>query len=77
VETVLAYKRDVYAVDLICLGFGNAEQTIEVNEGMRGWSQLIESLPSLLPGTPPPSDWWERVAKPPFAPSVATLYKRV
>ncbi|MBZ5615254.1 MAG: hypothetical protein LAO23_14695 [Acidobacteriia bacterium] len=76
VDTVLAYKRDLYTVDLICLGFVTPERTIEVHEEMQGWSQLVEQLPSRLRGMPPFSGWWESVAKPPFAPSVTTLYKR-
>jgi len=32
VRIVLAYKRDVFATDLICLGFTTSEGTIEVNE---------------------------------------------
>jgi len=76
VNTLLAYKRDLYAMDLICLGFVMKEGTIEVHEDMKGWSQLVGQLPSLLPGVPPFSDWWERVAKQPFAASVTTLYTR-
>jgi hypothetical protein len=77
VKTILAYKRDVYAYDLICLGFNTSDGTIEVNEEMQGWSQLVERLPSVLPGTPAFSDWWERVAQPPFAPCATTLFKRL
>jgi len=76
VKTVLAYKRDLYATDLICLGFTSPDGTIEGDEEMQGWSQLLEKLPSLLPGTPPMSDWWERVAKPPFASCVTKLFER-
>jgi len=76
VNTVLAYKRDFYVTDLICLGFTSPAGTIEVDEEMQGWSQLVERLPSLLPGTPPMSDWWERVAKPPFASCVTKLFER-
>ena len=76
VKTVLAYKRDLYTTDLICLGFTSPDGTIEVDEEMQGWSQLVERLPSLLPGTPPMSDWWERVAKPPFASCVTKLFER-
>jgi hypothetical protein len=76
VKTVLAYKRDLCATDLICLGFTSPDGTIEVDEEMQGWSQLVERLPSLLPGTPPLSDWWERVAKPPFASCVTKLFER-
>ena len=76
VDAVLAYKRDLYTVDLICLGFVTPNGTIEVHEEMQGWSELVEQLPSRFPGVPPLSDWWERVAKPPFAPSVTKLYER-
>ena len=76
VKTVLAYKRDLYATDLICLVFTSPDGTIEVNEEMQGWSQLVERLPSLSPGTPPLSEWWERVAKPPFVTCVTTLFER-
>jgi len=76
VKTVLAYKRDLYATDLICLGFTSPDGTIEVDEEMPGWPQLVERLPTVLPGTPPMSDWWERVAKPPFAPCVTKLFER-
>jgi hypothetical protein len=76
VRTVLAYKPDLYTTDLICLGFTALDGTIEVDEEMQGWSQLVERLPSLLPGTPPLSDWWERVAKPPFATCVTKLFER-
>src|SRR5215831_16826379 len=76
VNAVLAYKRDLYTADLICLGFVTASGTIEVHEEMRGWSELLERLPSLLPGVPPSSEWWERVAKPPFASFATRLYSR-
>jgi hypothetical protein len=76
VDTVIAYKRDLYAMDLICLAFGTSEGAIEVHEEMQGWPQLVEQLPSRLADMPPLSDWWERVAKPPFALSATTLYKR-
>lgn len=76
VHTVIAYKRDIYSYDLICLALGNDKESIEVNEEMQGWSELVERLPAFLPGTRPLSGWWERVAQPPFAPSVTTLFRR-
>jgi len=75
VNAVLAYKRDLYTADLICLGFVTASGTIEVHEEMRGWSELLEQLPPRL-CVPPSSEWWERVAKPPFASCVTKLYAR-
>jgi hypothetical protein len=76
VDAVLGYKRDLYTMDMICLGFVTHRGTIEVHEEMNGWTSLVEELPSLLPGMHPFSQWWESVAKPPFAPSVKTLYER-
>ena len=76
VKTIVAYKRDVYTTDLVCLGFTTPDGTVEINEEMQGWSQLVEDLPAFVPGTPPLADWWERVAKPPFAPCVTTLFQR-
>jgi hypothetical protein len=76
VLTVLAYKRDIFAYDLICLLFRSSEKAVEVHEEMDGWSHLIERLPVVLPGTPPLADWWDRVAQPPFAPSVTAFFKR-
>jgi len=76
VKAVIAFKRDLYTTDLICLGFLGPDGTIEVDEEMHGWSQLVEGLPGLLPGTPSLSDWWEQVAKPPFASRVTKLFER-
>ena len=76
VNAVVAYKRDLFAFDLICLGFVTANGTIEVHEQMHGWSELVEQLPSYLPGVPPLSEWWDRVAQPPFATSMTKLFDR-
>ena len=76
VTEVVAYKRDVFAFDLICLAFDTSDGSLEINEEMPGWSQLVGRLPSLIPGMPKFSEWWERVAQPPFAPCVTTLFKR-
>jgi hypothetical protein len=76
VNAVVAYKRDVFAFDLVCLGFGTANGAIEVNEEMPGWSQLVEDIPLRLPGMPPFSDSWDLVAQPPFATCVTKLFER-
>ena len=76
VDTVIAYKRDIFSYDLICLAFVTRRRTIEVHEEMQGWSKLIDQLPSVLPGTLAPLDWWVRVAFPAFAPRPTTLFTR-
>jgi hypothetical protein len=76
INGVVAYKRDCYAIDLLCIGFATPHGTFETNERMEGWAQLIELLPTYLPGTPKPEEWWEKVAKPPFATNATTLYSK-
>lgn len=54
VNRVVAYKRDCYAHDLICMGFTTPDDGfIEVNEQDDGWDNLIEAVPHLLPGIIP------------------------
>jgi hypothetical protein len=49
VRAVLAYKCDLYATARIGLGFTSHDGTIEVDEEMPGWSQLVEKRAFLLP----------------------------
>jgi hypothetical protein len=76
VNAVMPASATFTQLDVICLGFVTANVTIEVHEEMQGWSQMIEQLPSRLPGVALFADWWERVARPPFAPCATKLYER-
>jgi hypothetical protein len=76
VSRVVAYKRDCYAIDLICIAFSTAAGAVEVNEEMEGWDALTDALPMLLPGTPDKSQWWQKVAQPPFATNATALFSR-
>jgi hypothetical protein len=40
VNAVIAYKRDLYTMDLICLGFVTPNATIEVAEEMQGLTRM-------------------------------------
>ena len=73
---VVAYKRDCYTVDLMCMGFTTPDGAVEVNEGMDGWNALIDAIPRLLPGTTSKDKWWDKVAQPPFAANPTTLLSR-
>ena len=43
---VKAFKRDLYAVDLICLAIlMKNNKAVEINEEMSGWESLVEKLP--------------------------------
>ena len=76
VNGVVAYKRDLFAYDEICLGFSSPDGGVEVNEQMQGWNTLIEALPAYLAGVPSPDQWWEKVAQPTFATNFTTLFPR-
>lgn len=76
VNGVVAYKRDCFAMDLVCMGFTTSDGAIEVNEQMEGWENLIDAVPSLLPGTTSTEEWWEKVTQPPFAPNPTILFSK-
>lgn len=76
VTAIHAFKRDVFAYDLLCVAITDPEGVIELDEEMEGWENLIEALPSYLPGTLSRADWWEKVAFPTFATNMTTLYSK-
>lgn len=74
VNGVVAYKRDLIIVDLICIGFTTASGTLEVDEEMEGWNALVDALPACLPGTRNRADWWDEVVNPAFAANPTVLF---
>lgn len=72
-----AFKRDLYAVDLICLSIlldDNA--TVEIDEEMEGWDALVDNLSEYLPGCERFSEWFDKVAYPPFKTKLTVIYRR-
>lgn len=77
VRRATAFKRDLLAVDCICVSFNLADDVeLEVDEDMAGWKRLVEVLPEHLPGCKPFSDWYPTVAFPPFATNALEIYVR-
>ena len=76
VDSVFGFKLDIFAYDLICIGFRVKERWVEVAEDMEGWETLIDALLNYLPGMPCDTDWWEKIVQPPFATNWTTLYTR-
>jgi hypothetical protein len=76
VARIVAFKRDVFAYDMICFGFETAEGCVEVDEEMEGWEEMIDALSSYLPGILGEADWWGKVVQPPFATNPTTLFTR-
>lgn len=74
---VAAYKKDCFAVDLICTEFLLiSEASLEINEEMVGWEELMTKLPEYLPGCRSFDAWFLPVAQPAFAPNYTVLFRR-
>ena len=73
---VQTFKRDLFAVDLICLAIEMPEGCVEIDEEMQGWDELLKELEQRLPGFPRWEEWWSTVAFPPFATNQAELWVR-
>jgi hypothetical protein len=76
VEEVRAFKRDLFTTDLICVAFKREgrNEYIEVHEEMAGYHDLLQTLPSRLPGFT--LAWFSEVAFPAFETNHRTIWKR-
>jgi hypothetical protein len=78
VARAVAFKRDQYVVDRICIVFELSNtQAMEINEDMQGWERLVEQLPTHLPGTLVYTEWFGEVAFPAFKTNEKTIFERV
>jgi hypothetical protein len=74
---VKAFKRDLYAVDLICLAILLKDnKVVKINEEMGGWESLIKKLPEYLPGCQKFEEWFSAVAYPAFKRNITAIYQR-
>jgi len=77
IERVVAFKRDMYVVDCLCLRLSRSDgHGVELNEEMARWNSLVEALPRYLPGCLPFPAWFHDVAFPPFATNELEIYSR-
>ena len=77
VGRVVAYKRDLFAYDRICLFVARVEgEGVELNEEMDGWKAFCEALPEVLPGCKSLAEWFMPVTFPAFAMNKTELYLR-
>lgn len=75
--SIKAFKRDAWAVDLICLEIEMRDGScIEVNEEIDGWDSLVQKLPDYLPGCKTMGKWYEIVAFPAFQLNLTSLFER-
>ena len=77
VARAVAFKRDLLAVDCICLLLARTDGTgVELNEEMARWNSLMEKLPLHLPTSKPWTDWFSTVAFPAFSANETEIYAR-
>jgi hypothetical protein len=77
VRRATAFKRDLFAIDCICLFLARAGDTgIEVDEEMARWRSFVEALPHHLTGCKPSSEWYGTVAFPAFVQNEIHIYER-
>lgn len=77
ITKIVAFKRDVYAHDLICLLIEQADGSVfEINERALGWMELVNELPIRLPAARAYSDWFTEVAFPAFDMSPTSVFVR-
>lgn len=75
IKSVYVFKTDAYTVDVICMGFLlNSGESFEINEHTRGWENLIENLPTYLPGCKSFHEWFTEVAFPAFETNLTQIY---
>ena len=79
VRTIRAYKADLMTVDRICAEFevadppgGDQARFYTVHEDMAEFDTLCFRLRGHFPGLP--EDWWQRLARPPFAANRTQLW---
>lgn len=71
------YKRDIFAVDLICLSLKTTTgASLELNEEMKGWKNLVDNLSKVLPNCPAFEEWFMEVAIPAFELNLLKIYPR-
>lgn len=77
IQRIMAFKRDVYAHDLVCMLIEKAGAgSLEVNESMHGWTELVNQLPVRLPAAMRFADWFPQVTSTVFEPSPVEVFAR-
>jgi hypothetical protein len=76
IENVAAFKRDLYAYDLICIAFETAEFAYEINEEMTCWPAFVAEISTHLPGCLKAEEWYLAVMLPAFKTNWTVLYSR-
>jgi hypothetical protein len=77
VYSAIAFKRDLFIVDCVCLLLAGENGTgVEVDEEMEGWSEFTGALPGHLPGCEAWEEWFLKVTSAAFAANATEIYSR-
>jgi hypothetical protein len=76
VTRIVAYKRDLWTVDLICLDFfvASRQLTYQADEEMHGFRDMSDRMRLLFPSVG--ESWWPEVAFPAFVTNEKVLYDK-
>lgn len=75
IKSVYVFKVDAFTVDVICMDFLlKNDKSFEIDERMQGWENLIENLPTYLPGCKSFHEWFTEVAFPAFETNLTQIY---
>lgn len=74
IDRINAYKKDLYAYDLIVMEIVCGENALTINEETPGWFQLVLKLKEVFDSIP--KDWDMNIAQPAFATNFTTIYSK-
>lgn len=74
IDQINAYKKDVYAYDLIVMEIICGENSLTINEETLGWFQLVLKLKEVFDSIP--KDWDMKITQPPFETNFTTIYNK-
>lgn len=77
IDRLIVFKRDLFAVDLICLSIEFQDgRCLELDEAMDGWEPFIAAMPAYLIGCKKLDEWFSAVASPAFATNPTEIFRR-
>jgi hypothetical protein len=74
VEQLIAYKRDLLTIDVICLDIIFDNKRMTINEDTPGWYQFIKKTKLIFPSIP--VDWDMKIMHPAFQTNLTIIYQR-
>ena len=74
IDKINAYKKDLYAYDLVVMEIICEENTLTINEESPGWFQLVLKLKENFETIP--KDWDMNITQPAFATNFITIYSK-